>query len=129
MSAVPRAVIADDDADILGLVSIAARRAGVEIVGSFDNGDDAWQRIAQGGVDLAVLDISMPGLTGVEVAERIRGDASLAEVRIIMVSASVYLLERQSAVLTGADTFVRKPFSPRTLSEIIRSMIGAPGDA
>ena len=81
-----RVVIADDDDDIRGLMTIAASRAGVEIVAAVDNGRAALDAVRSGGVDLAVLDISMPGLNGVEVAEAVEPedhvyDALIARLR------------------------------------------------
>lgn len=119
-----RVVIADDDADIRGLMVIAANRAGVEIVAAVDNGQSALDAVNAGGIDLAVLDISMPGLNGVEVAEAIRGDELTKSTLILMVSASVQLLTDHGIVADRSDSFIIKPFSPRVLSERIRSMLG-----
>lgn len=119
-----RVVIADDDADIRGLMVIAANRAGVEIVAAVDNGQSALDAVNAGGIDLAVLDISMPGLNGVEVAEAIRGGELTKSTLILMVSASVQLLTDHGIVADRSDSFIIKPFSPRVLSERIRSMLG-----
>ncbi|MEN2742177.1 response regulator [Microbacterium sp. X-17] len=119
-----RVVIADDDADIRGLMVIAANRAGVEIVAAVDNGQSALDAVNAGGIDLAVLDISMPGLNGVEVAEAIRGGELTRSTLILMVSASVQLLTDHGIVADRSDSFIIKPFSPRVLSERIRSMLG-----
>ncbi|MFE4950286.1 response regulator [Leifsonia sp. NPDC056665] len=121
---VKRVVIADDDADIRGLMVIAANRAGVEIVAAVDNGQSALDAVNAGGIDLAVLDISMPGLNGVEVAEAIRGGELTRSTLILMVSASVQLLTDHGIVADRSDSFLIKPFSPRVLSERIRSMLG-----
>jgi two-component system, OmpR family, response regulator len=121
---VKRVVIADDDADIRGLMVIAANRAGVEIVAAVDNGQSALDAVNGGGIDLAVLDISMPGLNGVEVAEAIRGGELTKSTLILMVSASVQLLTDHGIVADRSDSFIIKPFSPRVLSERIRSMLG-----
>lgn len=118
-----RVVIADDDADIRGLMAIAASRAGVDIVAAVDNGRDALDAVRSGGVDLAVLDISMPGLNGVEVAEAIRSDALTKNTLILMVSASVQLLTDHGVVADRSDSFIVKPFSPRLLSTRIREML------
>lgn len=118
-----RVVIADDDADIRGLMTIAASRAGVDIVAAVDNGRDALDAVRSGGVDLAVLDISMPGLNGVEVAEAIRSDAVTKDTLILMVSASVQLLTDHGVVADRSDSFIVKPFSPRLLSTRIREML------
>ena len=124
MTDAKRVVIADDDADIRGLMVIAANRAGVEIAAAVDNGRAALDAVNEGGIDLAVLDISMPGLNGVEVAEAIRGDEQTSSTLILMVSASVQLLTDHGVVADRSDSFIIKPFSPRVLSERIRSMLG-----
>jgi two-component system, OmpR family, response regulator len=124
VTGVKRIVIADDDDDIRGLMVIAANRAGVEIVAAVDNGRAALDAVGEGGIDLAVLDISMPGLNGVEVADAIRGDDATKDTLILMVSASVQLLTDHGVVADRSDSFIIKPFSPRVLSERIRSMLG-----
>ena len=86
--------------------------------------DAALDAVNEGGIDLAVLDISMPGLNGVEVAEAIRGDALTKDTLILMVSASVQLLTDHGVVANRSDSFIVKPFSPRVLSDRIRSMLG-----
>ncbi len=118
---VPRIVIADDDDDIRGLMVIAGKRAGAEIVAAVDNGRSALDTVLAQDIDLAVLDISMPGLNGVEVAEAIR--AQRPQTLILMVSASVQLLTDHGVVAERSDSFIIKPFSPRVLSERIREML------
>lgn len=118
-----RVVIADDDDDIRGLMIIAAGRAGVEVAAVADNGTAALEAVREGGVDLVVLDISMPGLTGVEVAEAIRAEEATRATRILMVSASVQMLSDHGAVADTSDGFLIKPFSPRVLSNRIRELL------
>ncbi|AGW41032.1 two-component system regulatory protein [Leifsonia xyli subsp. cynodontis DSM 46306] len=118
-----RVVIADDDDDIRTLMMIAAGRAGVEIVAAVDNGLAALAAVRTGDIDLAVLDISMPGLNGVEVAGAIRGDTGMRSTLILMVSASVQLLTDHGVVADRSDSFIIKPFSPRLLSQRIREML------
>jgi len=121
---VPRVVIADDDDDIRGLMQIAARRAGVEVVAAVDNGPAALDAVREGGIDLVVLDISMPGMNGVEVAEAVRADPVASATLILMVSASVQLLTDHGVVAERSDSFIIKPFSPKVLSARIREMLG-----
>ena len=120
----PRVVIADDDDDIRGLMLIAATRAGVEVVTAVDNGPAALDAVRAGGIDLVVLDISMPGMNGVEVAEAIRADPVASATLILMVSASVQLLTDHGVVAERSDSFVIKPFSPKVLTARIRDMLG-----
>ncbi|NYF08878.1 DNA-binding response OmpR family regulator [Leifsonia sp. AK011] len=114
--AVPyRVVIADDDADIRDLVALAARRAGLTPVAIVGDGDAALAAILAHQPDLAILDIEMPGLTGLDVCRVLRGSASDADVRIALLSASVDESERARSLEAGADHFLSKPFSPREL--------------
>lgn len=123
-AAVPRVVIADDDDDIRGLMLIAAKRAGVEVVAAVDNGRAALEAVLGGGIDLVVLDISMPGMNGVEVAEAVRADPVASATLILMVSASVQLLTDHGVVAERSDSFIIKPFSPKLLTGRIRDMLG-----
>jgi DNA-binding response OmpR family regulator len=94
----------------------------VEVVAAVDNGRSALDTLLSEVVDLAVLDISMPGLNGVEVAEAVR--AQRPDTLILMVSASVQLLTDHGVVAERSDSFIIKPFSPRVLTERIRAMLG-----
>lgn len=118
-----RIVIADDDDDIRGLMVIAASRADVEVVAAVDNGRAALDAVLAGGIDLIVLDISMPELNGIDVAEAIRADERAAATRILMVSASVQLLTDHGVVAERSDGFIIKPFSPKLLTARIREML------
>jgi CheY-like chemotaxis protein len=120
---VRRVVIADDDPDIRALMEIAAMRAGVEIVASVDNGQAVLDAVEPGGVDLIVLDISMPGMSGLEVADRMRSDSRFDATQILIVSASVQMLTDQASVEVRSDRFIVKPFSPRQLAATITEML------
>jgi CheY-like chemotaxis protein len=109
-------VCADDDPDILGLVTLSVQRAGLELVAAVRDGAAALAAIRENVPDLAILDVSMPELTGLEVCEAVRADPELGEVRIVVLSASVDDTARQVAIDAGADHFLAKPFSPRELA-------------
>lgn len=118
-----RVVIADDDPDIRALVSIAVTRAGLELVAVTEDGDSAWAALTTFHPDLAVLDVSMPGMTGLEVCIRARADASLAETRIVLLSAGVDDDAREAGRLAGATDFIAKPFSPRELGARLSTLM------
>ncbi len=122
-AALRRVVIADDDPDIRALMVIAAERAGVEIVAAVDNGQAVLDAIEDGEVDLIVLDISMPGMSGLEVADRMRSQSRFDSTRILIVSASVQMLTDQASVEVRSDRFIVKPFSPRQLAATITEML------
>lgn len=111
-----RVVIADDDADMRMLVEIAVRRAGLELAAAAVDGDDAWRAIAELKPDLIVLDVSMPGMSGLDVCRLVRSDPSLAEIPVLLLSAGVSGASRDAGIQAGADDFMAKPFSPKLLS-------------
>lgn len=115
MSAPWRVVIADDDPDIRGLVAIAVKRAGLELVAAAADGHEALAALREHHPDLAVLDVSMPGPTGLEICRTVRADESFAGLTIVLLSAAVDEKSQSTGIEAGADSFLAKPFSPREL--------------
>lgn len=111
-----RVVIADDDADMRMLVEIAVRRAGLELAAAAVDGDDAWRAITEHKPDLIVLDVSMPGMSGLDVCRLVRSDPSLAQTPVLLLSAGVSGASRDAGIQAGANDFMPKPFSPKLLS-------------
>lgn len=110
-------VIADDDADIRELVAIAVARSGLTLLASVGDGTAALSAIREHRPDLAILDISMPGLSGIEVCQAARADPESGDLRILLLSASVDENAQAVGREAGADHFIAKPFSPRVLTE------------
>jgi DNA-binding response OmpR family regulator len=109
-------VVADDDQDIRSLVSIAVGKAGLELVASVGDGALALEAILKYHPDLAILDVSMPEMTGLDVCRAIRADGSVDDLRILLLSASVDEVSQSIGIEAGADYFLAKPFSPRELA-------------
>jgi DNA-binding response OmpR family regulator len=112
-------LIADDDADLRELVAIAVEKAGFTAVAAVGTGSDAWAVLESTPVDLAVLDISMPGMTGLEVTRKARADPSLEGLTIIIITADGSVSIETEATGAGADVLIRKPF---TVRELVRSL-------
>lgn len=112
-SAFPLAVIAEDDVDLRMLIEIKLRQAGFQVT-AVDNGRDAVVEIRRINPDLAVLDVSMPGLSGLDVVAEIRGDEGVRS-RILMLSSHSLEDDLDRAYSRGADDYLTKPFSPREL--------------
>ena len=109
-------IVADDDSDIRTLVAIAVARSGLDLIDELQDGDAAWEAIGSFLPDMVVLDVSMPGKTGLEVARLIRADARLSGTRIILLSAGVDDQAQRAGFEAGADEYLMKPFSPRALA-------------
>lgn len=125
MTAQPTVVIADDDNDLRQLIAVAVRRAGAVVTADVANGADALAAVRQSLPDLAILDVSMPKLSGLEVCRELRQDPSTATIRILLLSAAVHPAAVAEGIAAGADAYLTKPFSPRILATQIRDMLPA----
>jgi len=89
-----------------------------------DSGEAALERLAQGGIDLVVLDVRMPGLGGLETCRRIRQDPKHARLPIIFLTADAADEEREYRGLdVGGDEYLHKPISRRVLSARVRNLL------
>jgi DNA-binding response OmpR family regulator len=118
----PLVLVADDDEDILLLVTTRLKRDGFEIVQASD-GDQALAVARERRPALAVLDIGMPGLDGVEVLEQIRADDDLRAMKVLLLTAKAQESDVRRGFDAGADAYVKKPFSPADLSARVRELL------
>ncbi|MEL4317871.1 response regulator [Leifsonia sp. YIM 134122] len=119
-----RTLVADDDSDIRSLMEITAIMAGLDVVAVVGDGRSALDVIERGGIELAILDVSMPEMSGLEVLASIRASRPRTDPRVVIVSASVDAASLAAGLESGADDYVTKPFSPRRLAERLRELIG-----
>jgi DNA-binding response OmpR family regulator len=120
----PLVLVADDDEDILLLVTTRLRRDGFNII-SARSGDEALTLVRERRPALAVLDIGMPGLDGVQVLEQIRADDDLRTMLVVLLTAKAQESDVRRGFDAGADAYVKKPFSPADLSARVRELLGA----
>lgn len=116
-------VIADDDADIRALIALSVIRAGAVVAADVSTGDAALDAIKHCVPDLAILDVAMPEMTGLQVCRAVRADPTTCDIRILVLSAAVHPAAVAEGDAAGADAYEFKPFSPRTLSARIREML------
>ena len=117
-------VIADDDADIRALVRISALRAGLNVVSEAADGDEALAAIRLLTPDLAILDVTMPGMSGLEICRAVRADSALDRVQILLVSAAADETSIAAGMRAGAADYLSKPFSPRELASRLSAHVG-----
>jgi DNA-binding response OmpR family regulator len=114
-------LVADDDDDILLLVTTRLRRDGFDVIAA-RNGEEALALAQDRRPDIAVLDIGMPKLDGLEVLQRIRADQTLTEMKVLLLTAKAQESDVRRGYEVGADAYVRKPFSPTDLSTRVREL-------
>lgn len=122
-----RILIADDDADICELIAIKLRGAGHALT-SVADGDAAYAALdaaARGGrpFDLAVLDVTMPGRTGLDVCAAVKSDPASAVTRVLLLTARAQTADLRAGTTAGADDYLIKPFSPRELASRVQALL------
>jgi DNA-binding response OmpR family regulator len=118
-----RILIADDEPNIVASLEFLMEQAGYEVKTAAD-GNEALAAVASFAPDLVLLDVMMPGRSGYEVCERIKGDAATRGVKVVMISAKGRDVEVAKGLDLGADAYVTKPFSTRDLAAKVRDMLG-----
>ena len=119
----PLVLVADDDADILALVSFRLQRAGYDIVQAGD-GEEALRLARERRPDLAVLDVMMPRLTGDEVTRQLRASEETSRIPVILLTARVQEVDVARGFEAGADDYIKKPFSPQELRARVQAILG-----
>jgi two-component system response regulator MtrA len=112
---VARILVADDDVDIRELVEFKLSTMGHEIVAVGD-GAAAVDACRASKPDLAVLDVMMPGVSGLDAIKQIRSDPDLADLPVILLTARAQESDVETGFDSGADDYITKPFSPRELA-------------
>ncbi|MGY2082904.1 response regulator [Blastococcus sp. SYSU DS0539] len=117
-----RVLVADDEDDIRDLVTLAVRKAGCQVVTATPDGRAALSAARAQRPDLAVLDVSMPGMTGLEVCTALRADPATAGTRILLLSAGASPDEVARGLAAGADAYLAKPFTVAGLVRQVREL-------
>ncbi len=121
-SANKKILVADDEADVLNLVSNNLKAAGFSVLRAED-GPSALEQARTAAPALIVLDLMLPGLSGLEVCKALKSDAATKFIPIIMLTAKAEEIDRILGLELGADDYITKPFSPRELVLRVRSVI------
>jgi DNA-binding response OmpR family regulator len=119
----PLILVADDDPDILALVSFRLERAGYDIVAA-TNGAEAVELARARHPDLAILDVMMPRVDGYEAARCLREHEDTSRIPIILLTARVQEDDVARGFDAGADDYVKKPFSPQELGARVQAVLG-----
>src|ERR1700739_3098954 len=111
--------LVDDDRNILNSVSMTLEQEGFT-VRTYTDGESALQGLASRPVDLAVLDIKMPRMDGMELLPRLRQRVSMP---VIFLTSKDEEVDELMGLRLGADDYITKPFSQRLLLERIRALL------
>ena len=115
-------LVAEDDRDIGELITHYLQKNGWT-AHLTPSGTEALAYARQHAVDLAILDLMLPGMTGLEICRALRAEARTAAIPIIMVTAKAEESDRIVGLELGADDYVAKPFSPNELIARARALL------
>ena len=117
--------VLEDESSIRSFIVINLRRAGYEVVEA-ETGEEALEKLEfHRDTRVALLDVMLPGIDGFEVCRRIR--ASNSNIGIIMLTARAQEMDKVTGLMTGADDYVTKPFSPAELTARVDALMRRSG--
>jgi two-component system phosphate regulon response regulator PhoB len=107
-------IIADNEPSLRLLVHTTIGTDDYNVVEACD-GDEAWSLIQEHRPSLVILDVGMPGRTGLDILRAIKSDPNLTATRVILLTASAQESDIRAGLVAGADSYLTKPFSPLDL--------------
>jgi two-component system, OmpR family, phosphate regulon response regulator PhoB len=122
----PKVLVVEDEDNIALALDFLMTREGYQH-DRIANGADAMAKIRALHPDLVLLDVMLPEISGYEICQSIRLDPSLADVKILMMTARGSAIERRKGIALGADGFIAKPFELSELRDEVRRLL-AQGD-
>ncbi len=117
-------LIADDEADIRLPIVFMLRNRGFEILEAA-SGELAWEMMRTKQPHIALLDVAMPRLNGIEVAMLAAGDALTAHIPVVFLSALHDREDIEAGLRAGARAYLAKPFSPSRVANVIEEILAA----
>jgi two-component system alkaline phosphatase synthesis response regulator PhoP len=115
-------LVADDEEPIVELIRITLEDPGLRIVEAYD-GVAALAFARDTGPDLALLDVRMPKLDGLEVCRQVRAMPECAHTRVVLLTAAGQAEDRALGLAAGAHEYLTKPFSPLALIALVKSLL------
>lgn len=118
----PKIVLIEDEEDIAALLKLQAEISGYKLHAEVD-GLNGFRAIEREKPDLVILDIMLPGQSGLDVCRKMKNTPELKDIPVIMISAKSEELDVVLGLELGADDYVTKPFSPKILFSRVRAVL------
>ena len=117
-------LIADDEPSLRLLVSATIASDEYEVVEAVD-GDEAWKLIRRHRPSVVLLDVQMPGRTGLDLTRAIREDPELTRTCVVLLTSKAQQADVEAGLAAGADRYLTKPFSPLELLRVVEQAVAA----
>jgi two-component system phosphate regulon response regulator PhoB len=118
----PKILVADDEPDVLALVATNLRAAGFDVL-QVQDGPSALAAVREQAPSLLILDLMLPGMSGLEICRALKADPATATLPILMLTAKAEEVDRIVGLELGAEDYVTKPFSPRELVLRVKNVL------
>ncbi len=118
-------LIIEDEEDILALMHYNLTKEGYQVIGAL-SAEEGLKFLLEGKPDLVLLDLMLPGLSGLDLCRRLKGAEKTASLPIIMVTAKGEEEDVVAGLEMGADDYLSKPFSPRILAARVKAALRRP---
>jgi DNA-binding response OmpR family regulator len=115
-------LIADDEPYILRSLSFVLKKEGFDIETAC-NGEEALEKAQQFNPKILFLDVMMPKKDGYEVCIKLKSNPETKNIYIIMLTAKGQIIDKEKGLITGADEYITKPFSPREIVNKVKKII------
>lgn len=115
-------LIIEDDEDMIHILKSILELEGYEIAWAGD-GEEGLRKIKEYNPDLLILDLILPKIDGNEVCRRIKKDAQLSKIPVIMLTAKGTTKDELEGIIDGAEDYIAKPFNPLDLIETIKYLL------
>ena len=115
-------LVAEDERDIRDLISFTLQFAGHDVVAAA-NGEEAFTKTRSELPDLVIMDVRMPKMTGYEACKLIKADEATQRIPVVFLSAKGQEAEINTGIISGADEYILKPFSPDQLVERVKNIL------
>ncbi len=117
-----RIVLIEDEEDIAALIKLQAEMSGYKIFHEVD-GLNGLRAVEREKPDIVLLDIMLPGQSGLDVCRKLKGNPDLKDIPVIMISAKSEEIDVILGLELGADDYVAKPFSPKVLFSRVKAVL------
>jgi phosphate regulon transcriptional regulator PhoB len=124
----PKVLIIDDEKDIVELIAYNLENERFSVLKAFD-GEAALRMIKSKKPDLAILDLMLPGMSGIDVCKAVRANPEISDLPIIMLTAKTDEVDKIIGLELGADDYMTKPFSVKELMARVRTVLRRSQDA
>ncbi len=118
-------LVVDDEEDVVEIISHFLKEEGYNVLTAYD-GDEALAK-ATPDISCIVLDVMLPGMSGIEIARRLRGRVETEKIPILFLTAKTEEIDELEGLTAGGDTYLKKPVSPQVVLANIRAVLRRTG--